>query len=135
MVEDLQSTKEPRVTALVNGIIHDAGDLLQQQMALFKHEVKDNLRKTKQAALSLSLGAALAITGGLFWAFMLVYLLHEVWPGLPLSACYGIVGTVLLVLGGAFLNHGRERLKSVSALPEQSAETLKENVAWIMKRK
>jgi hypothetical protein len=135
MVENLQSTKEPRVTTLVNGIMHDAQDLLQLQMALFKHEVKDDLRKTKEAARSLSLGAALAMTGGLFWAFMLVYALHEIWPTLPLFACYGMVGTILAVVGVALLNHGRKMLKSVRVLPEQSLETLKENVTWIRKWK
>jgi hypothetical protein len=135
MVENLQGTEEPRVTTLVSGIIHDAQDLLQQQMALFKHEVKDNLRKTKEAARSLSLGAALGMTGGLFWAFMLVYAMHEIWPGLPLFACYGMVGTILVAIGGALLHRGRKRLKSVSALPEQSIETLKENVTWIRKWK
>jgi hypothetical protein len=80
------------VTTLVNGIMHDAQDLLQLQMALFKHEVKDNLRKTKEAARSLSLGAALAMTGGLFGAFMLVHALHEIWPGLrcELPFCFDV---------------------------------------------
>jgi hypothetical protein len=135
MIENLQSTKEPRVTTLVNGIMHDAQDLLQLQMALFKHEVKDDLRKTKEAARSLSLGAALGMTGGLLWALMLVYALHEIWPGLPLFACYGMVGTILAGIGGALLNHGRKKLRSVSALPEQSVETLKENFTWIRKWK
>ena len=86
MAEDLHTVEGPRVTTLVNGIVHDAQELLHQQIALFKHEVRENLRKTKEAAQSLSLGAGLGMTGGLFLGFMLVYVLHEVWPRLALWA-------------------------------------------------
>ena len=46
MATDLKSTQEPSVTALVTGIISDAEELFKQQFELFKHEVRDDFRKT-----------------------------------------------------------------------------------------
>src|SRR5437660_10788026 len=135
MAEDLPTVEGPRVTTLVNGIVHDAQELLHQQIALFKHEVRENLRKTKEAAQSLSLGAGLGMTGGLFLGFMLVYVLHEVWPRLPLWASFGIIGAALLIAAGVLIYLGRKKLETVSAVPEQSLAALKENVAWITNRK
>ena len=135
MAENLHVVDGPRVTTLVNGIVHDAQELLHQQLALFKHEVRENLRKTKEAAQSLSLGAGLGMTGGLFLGFMLVYVLHEVWPRLPLWASFGIIGAALLIAAGVLIYLGRKKLETVSAVPEQSLAALKENVAWITNRK
>ena len=135
MATDLRTGTEPTLTGLVTGIINDAQDLLKQQLALFRQEIKDDVRKTKEAAQSLSLGAGLGMTGGLFLGFMLVYVLHEVWPRLPLWASFGIIGAALLIAAGVLIYLGRKKLETVSAVPEQSLAALKENVAWITNRK
>jgi len=53
MANDLHTGTEPSLTGLVTGIINDAQELLKQQVALFKQEVKDDIRKTKEAAVAL----------------------------------------------------------------------------------
>src|SRR5438445_13196616 len=104
MANDLQTGTEPSLTGLVTGIIHDAQDLLKQQIALFKQEIKDDVRKTKEAVLSLSVGLGILMVGGLLWCLMLVHLLEWAFPGLPLWSCYGIVGLVFAAWRGALLS-------------------------------
>jgi hypothetical protein len=131
MATDLQTGSEPSVTNLVTGIINDAQELMKQEFALLKAEIKDDLNKTKQAAISEGIGAAIALVGGLLLGLMLVYLLNWLAPGLPLWGCYGIVGIVFIACGAALLYAGQKKLGSINLLPEQSIQALRENVQWI----
>jgi len=135
MANDLRTSSEPSLTGLVTGIVHDAQDLLKQQLALFKQEIKDDVRKIKEAALSLGVGIGILVVGGLLWCLMLVHFLSWAVPSLPLWCCYGIVGSVFVACGGALLYVGKRRLESFNPLPEQSVKALKENVQWIMNPK
>jgi Putative Actinobacterial Holin-X, holin superfamily III len=134
MTNNVDGTAEPRVTTLVNGMVQDAQALCQQHIALFKHEVRETLRETKAAAVSLSVGAGLCIAGGFLLCFFVVHLLNFLVPALPLWACFGIVAALLLLGGGALLYLARQKLQLVSRFPEQSVAAFKENVQWIMKR-
>src|SRR5581483_1882919 len=98
MANDLQTAHEPSITGLVGGIINDAQELLKQQLALFKQEVKDDVRKTKEAVTSLAIGVSVLAIGGIFLCFMLVYLLNWIFPSLPLWCCYGIIGLIFAVV-------------------------------------
>src|SRR2546428_8916399 len=102
MIRELQTSPEPSVTGLVTGIVHDVQQLLQQQLALFKHEIKENVRKSKEAAVLMGLGIGIGSVGGLLLFFMLVYLLNWAFAGrLPLWVCYLIVGGLgAAVVGG-----------------------------------
>jgi hypothetical protein len=135
MANDLHTGHEPTMTGLVSGIINDAQDLLKQQLALFKQEIKEDVRKIKEAALALSVGIGILVVGGLLWCLMLVHLLSWAFPSLPLWCWYGFVGFVFVAGGGALLYVGKRRIESFNPLPEQSVRALKENVQWIMNPK
>jgi hypothetical protein len=135
MANDLRTGNEPSLTGLVTGIINDGQELLKQQMALFKQEIKDDLRRTKEIALSLGAGIAILLVGGLLWCLMLVHLLAWLAPGLPLWCCYGIIGLIFVAGGGALLYAGKRRMESFNPLPDQSVRALKENVQWILNPK
>ncbi|HEV3080695.1 MAG TPA: phage holin family protein [Gemmataceae bacterium] len=131
MIRELQTSPEPSVTGLVTGIVQDVQQLMQQQLALFKHEIKENLQRSKEAAVLMGLGIGIGSVGGLLLFFMLVYLLNWAFAGLPLWACYLIVGVLAAGIGGGLLFAAIRKLQSVSAVPEKSIEALKENVQWI----
>jgi hypothetical protein len=134
MANDLQTGSEPSVTSLVTGIINDAQELFKQQLALLKHEVREDIHKTALAVASLGAGAAVAVIGGLMLCFMFVQILHEV-AGLPQWGSYGIVGAVFLVIGGILVALGVQKVRTVNPLHNDTTEALKENVQWIMKPK
>jgi hypothetical protein len=136
MSQDIRNGTEPSLTSLVTGIINDLQELLKQQLSLFRQEIKDDVRKTKEAAISLSAGIGILALGGLFMCLMLVYLLNWAFPAtLPVWLCYGIIGGLMLLSGGALLYAGKRRLASFNPLPDQSVEALRENVQWIMNPK
>src|SRR5215831_6992788 len=118
---------EPSLAQLLTGIVNDAKELLRQELALAKHEIREDLRKTKTAMLSLGIGVGVAAIGGLLLILMLVHLLNAL-AGLPLWACYGIVGGLFLIMGGVLLLLAKNTIARLDVGPPQTARTMKENV-------
>jgi len=131
MATDVRHENDASVTTLVSGIITDAQNLLKQQFELLKHEVHEDLRKTRDASMAVGLGAIVALIGGVLLALMLVHLIAWALPALPLWACYGICGGVILAIGGGLVWAGMAKFNSFNPLPDETAQTLKENVQWI----
>jgi F0F1-type ATP synthase assembly protein I len=121
---------ETSMTSLVGGIIDDARHLLKQEVELAKQEFREELTKTKQGAVMLGAGLALASVGGLLLCFMLTYLLNYFVPSIPLWGCFGIVGGVFAVGGGILLLSGVNQLGDVSLVPRRTVHELKETVSW-----
>jgi len=118
------------VTGLLSGIVADAQELIKQQMALLRAELKADARRTIRAAGLLAGGAVLAVPALFLLCNMLVFLLHEQ-AGLAIWSSYGIVGAAFLVLSAALVGVGIQRFRSFNPLPDQSVEAFKENVRWM----
>ena len=128
MATDLQTQNEPSLTELVKGIVDDVQDLTKQQFALLKQELKEDMRKTGQAAMPMAVGLPIAFVGVLILAIALSQLLDWVFPALPLWLAYGIVGVVFTVAGVGLFLAGQKKIESFNPLPDRSLEALKENV-------
>jgi len=133
MATDLQSPPEPQLAGLLTGIMNDAQELFRQQIALLRTEVKEDLRKSKEAAIPLAIGLWLAGLGSILLSTTLALVLAE--AGLPLWASFAIVGAVISLAGGGLFFFGKQKFQSFNPLPDQSAEALKENLEWITKPK
>jgi hypothetical protein len=119
----------PSLAALLGGIMHDAKDLLVQELTLAKLEGQDELRHIKTAALSLGIGIGVAAVGGILLSVMLVHVLAA-YTDIPLWGCYGIVGSVFGVLGWVLLASGKYKIEEIDVMP-QTVETMKENAQWL----
>jgi hypothetical protein len=129
----VQTEDAPAVTTLVSGIVHDAQQLLGQQLQLFQHEIKSDLRKTKDAAIPIAIGAGIVLVGIVLFGVALGHLLSWIWPQLPLWACFAIAAALMAVVGGALVYWGKKQFDAFNPLPEKSLEALKENVQWVTK--
>jgi hypothetical protein len=118
------------VTGLVSGIISDAQELVKQQVALVRAELKADFRRTVQAAALLAVGAVCAVPALFLVCNMFVYLLHEL-AGLSVWASYGIVGGAFLLVSAVLIGVGIQRFRSFNPMPDQSVEAFKENVRWM----
>jgi len=131
---------QPSMVSLMGGIVSDFQELIKQQVALTKEEVKSDLRKAKEGAVKTGIGAALLVVGALLLCLMLVHLLHWLTSPapadpatIPLWGCYGIVAAAFGVIGGVLAKAGMGRFEAMN-LPEKAARDLKENVEWKMKK-
>jgi len=144
MPNEVHTPPEPGLTSLLGGIISDFGDLIRQEIRFARAEIKSDLVKTREATMILGIGVGVACVAGLLLAWMLVHLLHWLTlpagarldeAALPLWACFGIVGATLAILGGLLIQTAVRKFQSFNPLPEQTAQTVKENVQWITNSK
>jgi len=135
MADRIQTNSEPSVTSLLSGIVTDAQELIKQQLLLFKHELKDDVNRTKEALPTLGAGAAITMTALILLGLTLANLLNWLAPEhLPLWGCYAIVTVVFGVVGCALLYFASKTLKSLG-MSRQAAEATKENLEWTTKPK
>jgi len=106
---------------------------MRQELALAKHEIRGEIRKATGASIALGVGAGLAALGGLLFIIAVVHLLHAV-TELPLWACYGIVASLCAVVGFIMLYLGKKQMSQIEIVPQQTVETMKENVKWMKKK-
>lgn len=130
MAIDLETGSEPGVTQLVSGIVADSRELVRQHLALFWCELQENACTARVAGLLLAWGLAAALAGGVLCCLMLVHLLAWVAPGLPLWACYGLIGALTAGLGGGLFHAGVRRCQSLQPLLGQSVRAVKESARW-----
>jgi len=124
---------EPTLAQLLSALMGDAKQLLRQEVALAKHEIQGEVSKAKTAAVSLGVGIGIAALGGLLLIIMLVHLLNAL-TELPLWACYGIVGGVCALVGVVLLYKGKNQITRIEMVPQQTVETMKENMQWIKEK-
>jgi hypothetical protein len=120
------------MTALVTGIIADTQALIRQEMQLAKVEMKQELGKTRDAALSFAIGAGFLVLGFVLLSLAVIILLPWITNGaIPLWGSFAIFGGVLFLIGAILLYIAYSRATTIHLVPQQTAQTLQENVQWI----
>jgi uncharacterized membrane protein YqjE len=142
MAVEVHTPPEPSMTRLVQGIVSDVTDLIKQQFQFAKTELKSDIHRTGETLRLFGIAAAVGALGLLILSLMLVHLLYWLTlpagveqAGLPLWACHGIIGLLFLAIGAALFYAAKRKVQSSSLLPEQTAETVKENLEWITSSK
>jgi len=103
---------------------------VRKEVLLAKTEVKAEIDKAKQGAISLGIGAGFAAIGGLLLLQMLVHFL--VWAfGIPLWVSYLIVGGLLAVVGVVLLLRGKSRVSELDPVPHETLDSVRKDVEWI----
>jgi hypothetical protein len=128
--------EEASMTSLLRGIINDLGDLIRQEIRFARTEIKSDVRKTTRSAAVLALGVGAAALGVVLVALMTVFMINELSNNyVPLWGSFGIVAAVFLVVGAGLSFMGYKTLQNSNPLPNQTAQSVKENVEWIMNSK
>jgi hypothetical protein len=117
------------VTELVSGIVADSQELVKQQFALLRAEMKEDFRRTVRSALLIAVGGVLALPAAVLLCFTIVYAINA--AGLSLSASFLIVGGAAAIGSAILIGIGVQRFRSFNALPDQTVEAFKENVRWM----
>jgi len=129
-----ETNSGPSVAALLTGIVNDAQELIKQQLALFKHEIRQDINRAKEIVLSMALAVPMLVLGGFLLGMMFVCLIHEV-GGLPWWGSFGVVGGTLFLIGVGLALVAYQRLETFKPVSDPTAEALKENLEWTTKPK
>lgn len=128
-----QRDYDPSLATLLSGIIGDAQELVRQEIALTRQEVREEISTAKDAAIALTVAGTILAIGGGFLLITLALALADLldWPS---WGGFGVVGLVAAVVGAVMLIPARQRLQEVHPIPERTVETMKENIEWIKDR-
>jgi len=125
---DRSDTEPPSLGEIIGEISDDLSKLFRQEVELAKAEVRQEATKAGKAAGMLG-GAGLAgYMVALFVTLALMFALGNVmdlgWAALIVAVIWGVVGAVLYAAG-------RKRMRTVSPVPRQTVDTLKEDAQWL----
>ncbi len=123
-----RSPEETSVGQLISEISDDLSTLFRQEVELAKAEVRQEARKAGKAAGMLGGAGFAGYMVALLLTLALVAALSNVmdpgWAALIVAVVWAIIGAVLYVTG-------RQRLRTVSPVPRQTVDTLKEDAQWL----
>ena len=117
---------------LVGEATRDLGELVRQEIALAKTETKEELRGAAKAGAMFGVGGLAALEALMLLLFAAAWGLAEV---MPVGVAFLIVGLVLAAVATIAVLEGRKRMQGVTPVPEQTVETIKEDVQWFKARK
>ena len=119
------------VGELLGEVTGDLSKLMRQEVALAKVEMKEEAVKAGKASGLLGGAGAVGYLVLIFLSLALMFALDNFmgigWAALLTAVLLAIVAAVLFVAG-------RNKLKQVNPKPEQTVETLKEDVQWAKNR-
>ncbi|CAL9655790.1 phage holin family protein [Streptomyces sp. NPDC058947] len=112
---------------LLSTVTSDVQQLLRQEVELAKAEVREEATKAGKAAGMFGgagfAGYMVAVLLTLAAMFALANVMDLAWAALIVTAVWAVVGLILY-------RRGRTRMRTVSPKPEQTMETLKEDMRW-----
>lgn len=122
--------EETSIASLFGDMIGDAQQLVRKEFELAKYEIRGEVDKAKDGAISLAIGAAIAVVGAFLLIQMVVQLLIDLANLAPWLA-YLIVGAPLALVGFFLLQRGSSRVQEVDPVPHETIENVRKDVAWI----
>lgn len=128
---DPQDTETRSLKDIVQDIASDIGNIFRAELRLVATELKEKFRRSAMAGGLLAAAGLLGFfAAACFIATCIVALtiVLDVWLSILL------MGVLLaIVAGGAFLM-GRMMLEEIDPVPQQTLETMKDNVKWAENR-
>jgi Putative Actinobacterial Holin-X, holin superfamily III len=117
---------------LFSEMTSELSQLVRQEIALAKTETKEELSKMTDAGKIFGAGAVLGYLAVVLLAFAAAWGLAAV---MPTGVAFLIVGAVLGIGAALAFLAGRKRLEHFHPVPQETVETLKEDVEWAKTRK
>jgi uncharacterized membrane protein YqjE len=116
---------------VLQDIVRNVQDIVRSEVRLAKTEFREEAVKAKDSGLLLAAGAVSGIFAVLFLLLAIVYALALV---IPSWAAALLVGAMLAIITSVVLTVGVKRFRQIHPTPEQTVESIKENVAWAKQR-
>jgi uncharacterized membrane protein YqjE len=115
------------VAELLKDVVGNVQEIIRYEVRLAKTEMREEAGKARAAAAFIAGGVLFAVYALIFVLLCVMFALAVILP-LWLSAL--LVGVVLFMVAAILAGLGRDRWKLVHAKPEQTIETLKEDLEW-----
>ena len=118
----------PSIAGLLQDIVGNIQGIIRSELRLAKAEVKEDVSTMVRAAAMLAVGAVLGVYA---LGIILLFVVYALRGPLPDWAAALIVGLVVAAVAGVLVMLGMQRIKSVNPAPEQTIDSIKEDVQWV----
>jgi uncharacterized membrane protein YqjE len=121
--------EDPSLGELLKRLSNDTGELLNQEVALAKAELKESAANIGKGAVKLGIALVFGLTGALaLTAFLIIAL------GGATDGRYGtwalVVGVVEMIIAFVALNGARKSMRPSEIKPTETMETLRQDKTW-----
>jgi hypothetical protein len=127
MRDSAELAHERKLGELVGDLSRDLSTLMRQEVELAKAEVREEATKAGKAGGMLGGAAIAALFALLLLAFAAAWGLSEI---VPEGVAFLILGLVFGALAAGLFIVGKAQLRLVHPVPDETVETLKEDVQW-----
>jgi hypothetical protein len=131
-MSDAMRQTEPSLGELFARLTADAGRILRDEVQLAKTELQDDVRRTGRVAAMFGTAGIAAFFAVLLLSFAAAWGLAEV---MAAGWAFLIVGAIWAAAGALLYAQARQRARGVNMKPEQTMQTLKEDVQWAKSQK
>lgn len=118
---------------LVRQLATDTGELVRQEVALAKTEMREISSTVATDARNIGIGAVIALAGMLALTAFLILLLGVVLGNYWLSAL--VVGLLFTGIGAMLAKRAVDDIKQRGLKPDATMQTLREDAAWAKREK
>jgi hypothetical protein len=123
-----RASADDSIGSLIGQVSGDLSKLFRQEVALAKAEMKDEAAKAGKAGGMLAGAGFAGYMVAVLVSLALVFALGSI---MPLGWAALVVAVIWAVVGGVLYAVGRNRLKDVNPVPQQTVETLREDAQWV----
>jgi hypothetical protein len=120
------------LSELISRMTTDVSALVRKEIELAKIEIKEDVRHT--ARVSGMFGAA-GFAGYMAAILLSLAAVFALDVALPLWSAFLIVAALFGIVGFMLFQQGRTRMKDFTPGPEQTVETIKEDIEWAKARR
>jgi hypothetical protein len=123
---------EDSLGSLFSQLTSDLSALVRDEIQLARVEVTEDLGRASRAGAMLGGAAGAAVIAIVVVSFAAAWGLAEV---MPAGFAFLIVGIIWSVVALALFVIGRDRMRDTNVKPEQTIETMQENIQWVKQQK
>jgi len=120
------------VGQLLGDVTKEFQALLRKELELAKAETKEELQKATAAGKAFGFAGLMGYLALVMLSFAAAWALTSI---MPTGWAFFAVGVVFVAVAALMALRGRRELKKFHAVPEETVETLKEDVEWLKSRK
>ena len=123
----VQRQPDQSLGELFSKLSGDLSALMRDEVQLAKVELTESVGRAARAGGMLGAAAFAGYMAIVVLSFALAWGLAEL---VPIGVAFLIVGLIWLAVGAVLFLAGRERMRAADLKPEQTIETMQENVQW-----
>jgi uncharacterized membrane protein YqjE len=120
------------VGQLLGNVTRDVQQLARKEFELAKVETKEELQKAAAVGKSFGIAGFVGYLAVVMLSFAAAWALTAI---MPTGWAFFAVGVVYAIVAAVMALRGRRELQKFHPVPEETVETLKEDVQWLKSRK